>query len=51
MSVGIMRSKMITEDREERRKMYFDGISKTITDDVEDLITLVGMRNTYARSL
>lgn len=51
MSMGIMRSKMMTENDEVVRKAYFDGIHKTIADDVEDLIVLVAKRNEYARAL
>lgn len=51
MSTGIMWSNTMTEDDEEMRKVYFDGMHATITDDVEDLIILVAKRNEYARAL
>lgn len=51
MSIGVMRSKMMTEDDEVMRKVYFDGAYDTITDDVDDLIELVAKRNEYARAL
>ena len=51
MSIGVMRSKMMTESDENMRKVYFRWSSETLTDDVEDLVNLVSMRNEYARKL
>ena len=51
MTISIMRSKMITENEESMRKAFFDGMSQTLTADVDDLIVLVGLKNEYARKL
>lgn len=51
MSIGIMRSKMMTEQDEQIRKALFEWSSQTLTDDIDDLIILVSKKNSYARSL
>ena len=42
---------MMTEDDESMREVLYDGACATLADDVEDLISLVNMRNDYARKL
>lgn len=46
-----MRSMMRTQDDEKIRKALFDWVHETIADDVDDLITLVCLRNQYAHAL
>lgn len=46
-----MMSKIMTEGEESLRKVLNDAIQATVTDDVDDLIALVEMKNEYARQL